>query len=207
MDGTKGEVIQGFNDFLAEQRALPDSCRISVTKFNTVCTLLYPPISIVNASILGAHNYTPGGATALFDAIAETVHVAENHQQPGERVLCLIVTDGEENSSRETARQQVTDIIKAKESRGDWTFVYLGVTPEQFVQEMVLAGTRTASNTDKYEAANPARSWRQTSESASHFRGQSVMDSENFFRKKKQKESKRGIQQHNQEIDTSQIPC
>jgi Mg-chelatase subunit ChlD len=87
------------------------------------------------------------------------VRVAEQDKRQEERVLCLIVTDGEENSSRETTRQQVTEIIRALEGRGDWTFVYLGVRPDRFVQDMDLAGTRTATNTAPYNPTAPRESW------------------------------------------------
>jgi len=186
--GTKSdEVIGGFNRFLEDQRALPDSCRMSLTKFNTVCLLLYPPMPLPQVVPLDKHNYTPGGNTALFDAIAETVRVAQNHKRDDERVLCLIITDGEENSSRETTREQVTNLIKALEDRGDWTFVYLGVTPDQFVEDMNLAGTRTATNTAAYNSADPTQSWAQTSYSTALYRARRDKSPKDFYKPRSDK--------------------
>ncbi len=176
-----GEVIAGFNDFLEEQTALPDSSRLSLTKFSTLCTLLYPPTPLAQVPSLGRHNYTPGGGTALFDAIAETVRVAQEHKHHNERVLCLIITDGRENASRETTRQQVTEIIKALEATGDWTFVYIGVRPDQFVRDMNLAGTRTATNTAPYNPTAPRESWDTMSEQTTFFRVRRERSTGNFY--------------------------
>ena len=184
MGAKSGDVIGRFNRFLEHQRALPDSCRMSLTKFNTVCSLLYPPTPLAQVVQLDTHNYTPGGNTALYDAIAETVRVAQNHNLDSERVLCLIITDGEENSSRETTREQVTELIKALEGRGDWTFVYLGVTPDQFVKEMDLAGTRTATNTAAYNRAAPDQSWVQTSHSTAQYRARRDKSAKDFYKPK-----------------------
>ncbi len=150
------EVIAGFNRFLEDQWALPDSCRLSLTKFNTLCSLVCPPTPVAHVPLLNRDRYTPGGSTALFDAIAETVRMAQRHQDPGERVLCLVITDGAENASREATQQQVTEIIKALERRGDWTFVYLGVAPDQFVRDMDLHGTVVATNTATYNSPRRA---------------------------------------------------
>ena len=42
------EVIAEFNRFLEDQWALPDSCRLSLTKFNTLCSLVCPPTPVAH---------------------------------------------------------------------------------------------------------------------------------------------------------------
>jgi hypothetical protein len=46
------------------------------------------------------------------------------------------MTDGEENSSRETTKLQVVEIIKAHEAKGNWTFAYIGENPERWAPEI-----------------------------------------------------------------------
>jgi len=45
------------------------------------------------------------------------------------------MTDGEENSSHETTKDQVKDIITGYEAKGDWTFLYIGENPERWTKE------------------------------------------------------------------------
>lgn len=182
MGGSWDEVIAGFNRFLQDQWALPDSCRLSLTKFNTVCSLLYPPRPLAQVPRLDRDHYTPGGNTALFDAIAETVRVAQAHKLAEERVLCVVITDGAENASRETTQQQVTEIIKALERRGDWTFVYLGVTPDQFIHDMKLYGTVVATNTAAYNPGSPRQSWDTLSQQTTAFRARPDKSASDFYR-------------------------
>ncbi len=42
-----------------------------------------------------------------------------------EKVIFLIVTDGQENSSREFNRAQITQMISAHEEKEKWQFVYI----------------------------------------------------------------------------------
>ncbi len=78
---------------------------------------------------LTTSNYVPGGNTALYDAISviisrmlERTDVDKNH----DRFTVIIMTDGEENSSRYTSKEQVARRIKELQDKGNWTFVYMG---------------------------------------------------------------------------------
>ena len=79
-----------------------------------------------------SNSYKPGGGTALYDAIAEGVRIADKDKSEEERVICVIMTDGEENSSRETTKEQVRNIISGYEAKGEWTFLYIGENPEKW---------------------------------------------------------------------------
>ena len=46
-------------------------------------------------------------------------------KDPPDMVIILIVTDGEENSSREYTKSRVRDLVTRKEA-GGWKFLYLG---------------------------------------------------------------------------------
>lgn len=68
-DDTKG----GFNYFLAEQREEDGEATVSLYDFNTHVDLVYRGIPIDEAPKLDHENYSPGGQTALFDAITLAV--------------------------------------------------------------------------------------------------------------------------------------
>ena len=93
---------------------------------------------------LDDNTYTPGGGTALYDAIAHSVRLAEKDKTSNEQVVCVIMTDGEENSSKETTKQQVKDIITSKEKTGEWSFLYIGENPEQWASDYKVDANRVA---------------------------------------------------------------
>ena len=66
---------------------------------------------------------SPRGMTPLFDAIARLIAMAEADNP--EKAVIVIMTDGEENSSREVTKAGVKAALERAEKRG-WEVVFLG---------------------------------------------------------------------------------
>jgi len=66
---------------------------------------------------------SPRGMTPLFDAIARLVSMAEGDNP--DKAVIVIMTDGEENSSREVTKEGVKAALARAEKRG-WEVVFLG---------------------------------------------------------------------------------
>jgi len=132
MTGLEKDTIGGFNSMLAKQKALDSPCRITTVLFNHCCTLLHDRIDIQAVSPMTERDYTVGGSTALLDAIGSSVdklirvqkNTAEEYR--AEKVLFVIITDGEENSSREYTADRVKAMIEQEKSEYGWEFVFLG---------------------------------------------------------------------------------
>ena len=62
------------------------------------------------------------------------------------------MTDGEENSSREWTLQGIRELVRSKESLGNWTFVFLGANLDAFAQGANLGVARP--NAVRYDADN-----------------------------------------------------
>ena len=97
----------------------------------------------------------------------------------GQGVLCVVMTDGEENSSKETTGEQIKQIIAAREAQGDWTFVYIGASPDAWAHDMGLS----AQNVAAYDANAPAASFRRLSESTTRYRRKAARASSDFLKK------------------------
>jgi hypothetical protein len=71
-----------------------------------------------------------GGSTSLRDAIGASIGIGSNlladNDQDDQSVLVMILTDGEENSSREWSDEQIRSKIKSLEDSGKWTFTFMG---------------------------------------------------------------------------------
>jgi hypothetical protein len=96
-------------------------------------------------------SFVPSGATALLDAMAKAIaetgqrleSMAEN-RRPG-KVLMVIMTDGEENSSRLFKKPQVVEMVKHQTEVYQWEFVYLGANQDAIAVGQAL-GIPTANN-------------------------------------------------------------
>lgn len=87
------------------------------------------------------------------------------------------MTDGEENSSRETTGQQVAEIIKAHEAKGNWTFAYIGENPERWARQ---TGTQVG-NVAQYQHGDPRASFDIARRATSAYRASDAAQSKDFI--------------------------
>jgi uncharacterized protein YegL len=74
-------------------------------------------------------DYDPRGGTSLFDAIGRTVEMFQDvkvNEDEDVAYLLVVVSDGEENTSKEYTAEQISSIIKELEGQGNWTFTFIG---------------------------------------------------------------------------------
>jgi uncharacterized protein YegL len=129
------DVVEGFNayvDGLAQEDKV--DYLFSLTLFDTQVAHRDVAIPLSRVGKLDAMAYQPGGNTALNDAIGITVRKIDADRPGVDKVVTVIMTDGEENSSREWTHDAVKALISQKESEGTWTFVFLGASPEAWDQ-------------------------------------------------------------------------
>lgn len=145
------EAIEGFNKFLASQRTSPVPTRLSLVQFNNMVAPVYASIPAQEALELNRETYYPGGSTALYDALGLTIDMTNlrlkalpENEQP-DTVIFGILTDGQENASREFTRKQVMDKIDHYTQNEGWEFVFLAVGPDAFQGSQDL-GFQQSSN-------------------------------------------------------------
>lgn len=132
MAGLEADTIGGFNSMLAKQQAVEGECYITTVLFDNNYRLLHDRIDIRAVSPITEKEYQVGGSTALLDAIGRTIHKIANAQKHtaedyrAEKVLFVIITDGEENSSREYSAEIIKKLIEQQKKEYGWEFIFLG---------------------------------------------------------------------------------
>lgn len=132
MAGLERDTIGGFNAMLDKQKAQAGECRITTVLFDHRYELLHDRTDIRAVMPITAREYRVGGSTALLDALGKTIHkiatAQKNTSEPfrAKRVMFVIITDGEENASREYAAKEVKEAIRRQKSRYGWEFIFLG---------------------------------------------------------------------------------
>ena len=122
-----GQVRSGFNEYIEELRKTTDGeVAVTLTKFSTFETTPYVATPLAEVPRLDENGYNPSGSTALYDAVANTIKRVDAQVDSDTKVITVIMTDGEENSSRENNQQTVSALIAEKQKQGNWTFVFLG---------------------------------------------------------------------------------
>jgi hypothetical protein len=134
MGSVRDATISGFNEYVQTVRSQHADALLSLRLFSTekydkVSELT--PLPMVPR--LSHDNYTPSGGTPLYDCVARLIRETEHATaaiKPAPEVLFVIMTDGEENSSREYNRERIFQLISRKQEESGWTFVFLGANQD-----------------------------------------------------------------------------
>lgn len=133
MESIRDDIIGGFNAFLEEQQKLPGKATMTLVQFDS-----QDPYEIICRFALASevpkldrNVYVPRASTPLLDAIGRGINDLEasmgqmgDEAQPS-KVVLAIVTDGQENASREFNKAQIVKMIEEKTKKNDWQFVFL----------------------------------------------------------------------------------
>jgi Mg-chelatase subunit ChlD len=130
MEGIKNDIIGGFNQYVADQKKNGGKVTMTLVQFDTENSyeIVHHMLPIADITALTDRTFVPRGGTPLFDAIGRGINDLEKQigavKNRPDNVALVIITDGEENSSKEFTRAQVEKMIKEKTDAG-WQVVFL----------------------------------------------------------------------------------
>jgi hypothetical protein len=180
MQSIKQDMEGAFAQFVKEQSAVTtDECVASLYQFDTECDSIYTnrPIATVPKMEI-----VPRGMTALYDAMKQVIdrtgerlaRLSES-ERPA-RVVFVVITDGEENSSRHTTASALKELVEQQQSRYNWQFVYLGANQDAMLaaREFGLKSNYTYSYTADTFGTKSA--WSAVSNSLTAYRTMACSD-------------------------------
>lgn len=138
MGGLEKDVIGGYNQFIKEQKLLPGECKVTLVLFDHEIQTPYSGMNIKDVPELTKEVYYARGSTALLDAIGKTFNqvgarlAATLENERPEKVIVLINTDGEENSSKEFNQIKIKEMIQHQEQKYSWQILFLGANIDSF---------------------------------------------------------------------------
>lgn len=127
MSHIKESTIEGFNNFLEDQREEEGDARITLVQFNSEVETLWSDRPLDEAPSLDEGHYIPKGSTALNDAVGEGIQEAKARAARSDQdreTLYVVITDGKENSSREFSHSDIQDMIESERDEGR-EFIFL----------------------------------------------------------------------------------
>ena len=133
MENIKPNIIQGFNEIVQTikgiEKQFPEQEHfISFVSFNGMGTKIHHLVDPASSlEELNTSNYHPNASTPLFDAVGFSVLKQQQFLQgkTGYNVLVTILTDGEENASKEFNVVSIKSLVEKLQKEG-WTFTYIG---------------------------------------------------------------------------------
>ena len=147
MNSVREATVRGINEFIVKVNEEPgegywnliqfddwDSARGAGEVFPHTTFENWPSHTLPN---FGLQDYMPRGGTALDDAVCLTIlKLKQRYSSLSEgakpKVMFIIVTDGQENSSREYSPAKRRELIAEAQSTLGWTFIFLGADQDAF---------------------------------------------------------------------------
>ena len=174
------DTISGFNTYIKKLKEdKKSSYKFSLTLFDTRFEERFVSVDLKDVPDLNTANYIPGGGTALYDAIGHSVNAIEKKGDTVGKVLTVILTDGQENSSREYRLQMIKDLITRKEGQGNWTFVFLGADLTAFAVGDAMGVNLLNSVT--YDTQNVHAAYANTACATMAFSASPLMRTSDFY--------------------------
>lgn len=137
------QALNGLNETLQTIRRAQDKFPeqeqlVSIIPFETGnIRLLRDKVSIKEVNDLRPEEYNPCGGTPLYDAIGFGINSIRKAVTDDDSVIVTIITDGEENSSKEYRGKAIATIIDELKKKG-WMFTYIGANQDAVSVAMTI---------------------------------------------------------------------
>ena len=144
MSNTWNDVVGGYKTFIEDQKKEVGKCTFSLVTFDNTIEIKEDFKDIAEVSdILDTH---PRGGTALYDALGssivalgEKLAAMDENERPS-KVLIVLQTDGEENSSREFNSKTIQELVQKQTDEFKWQFMFLGADKDCLNKAVSMMG-------------------------------------------------------------------
>ncbi|HSL44894.1 MAG TPA: hypothetical protein VK897_15775 [Anaerolineales bacterium] len=178
MDLIRDDTIGGFNTFLRAQKAEPSLATLTLVQFDSQdpYEIIHRFKPIAEVPELTRETFVPRANTPLLDAIGRGINDLEKsladlteNERPS-RVVMVIITDGQENSSQEFRKDHIEKMIKEKQEKSAWQFVFLSADLDAIGDALRSGMHASAVMAYDTNARAIGAAWRSLSRSVSDYR-------------------------------------
>jgi hypothetical protein len=167
MESIRDDTIGGFNSFLKSQQSEKGRATMTLVQFDS-----RDPYEVIDrfrpvgeVTPLSRKTYVPRAATPLLDAIGRGIVDLDasiaglgSSERPS-KVVFAVVTDGQENASREFTSEQVEALIREKKEEDGWQFVFLSADLAAIGDAVSVGVDRDATMLFDKDAVGSERAW------------------------------------------------
>jgi Mg-chelatase subunit ChlD len=148
MSSIKDDMEGGLWAAITEQNGQPGRCRVSLYQFDTDWETVFEakPSGDIRQDDC---RLVPRGSTALNDAVVKSLSsledriLKEGETDRPDKVVIVMITDGQENASQENQAEDARKAIERVTDKYDWEFLFLAADKEGFADGgAMMAGTK-----------------------------------------------------------------
>jgi len=177
------DTIGGFNSFIKTQKKEVGEAVLTTILFDDQYEILHNGVDIKDVKPMTTKEYSARGMTALLDAIGKTINNVgdrlnkTNEDDKPSKVIFVITTDGQENTSKEFKQSQIKKMIEHQTNTYNWQFLFLGANIDAVgtAQSFGISG-QFASNYTANSVGTDSL-YTSLSRGISNYRGKGAMES------------------------------
>ncbi len=173
MQSIREATVKGINDFIKEVQKEPGEGTWSFLQFDDLRSAkgagekfphaVFENIPDSEVREVKLEDFIPRGGTALIDATFITVRDVKDwwlsiEKEKRPRVMIVIVTDGQENESKNFTRDELRELTAEVQSKHGFEFIYLGANQDAFAEAEKYGISKNAmgfqANSAGYQHAN-----------------------------------------------------
>lgn len=181
------QTLSGLNEYIEDQKKVDGKCTLSLFTFDTNYHCLFNGVDIQDVKPVTIDQCQPSGCTALMDSLGKSIDdagqrlaVMKEEDRPSQ-ILVVILTDGEENSSKEYTSDKIKQMITTQQNDFAWNFVFLGADFDAF-KTAHLFGV-SADNVHNYDKAQTRKTFSNLSSTTRSYRTSKDVTLSNFASK------------------------
>lgn len=148
MRNSRSDTIGSFNSLINEHKNVEDDVDVFVVTnfFNNSNHFVHRATYIQDVEDISEQDYSPKGGTALLDAVGDTVGYLDEllEENPDSSVMLVIITDGEENSSKKYDKNTIREILEDRQDSG-WNVEFYGAGIDAYNDAKKLGFTQKNS--------------------------------------------------------------
>jgi hypothetical protein len=126
-------TLDGFNEQVQALKASEIDTYVSLIKFATFVENPVWNLPAKDIKELTRASYFPCGMTSMYDAVGITLNRIKNSREyndPNAAFLICIISDGQENNSREFNQEQIATMMKEVQKTKRFTITYMGANQD-----------------------------------------------------------------------------
>lgn len=138
MNSIRKEAYEAINEQIAQIKAnahLTGDTYVTYVQFDGTVETVFDKRPVSELEAITWDQYNPRGSTAIRDAVGHTVSVLKSGVEETDDTgyLVVLISDGEENASKEYSPAAIKTLMDALRETKKWTFSYMlsGRTVEQ----------------------------------------------------------------------------
>lgn len=150
MESIRTDAEGGVNAFIQNQKQQTGQANLTLVQFDTHYEFVVNGVPIDQ---VGPYTLVPRGSTALLDAMGRAMEetgkrlaAMAEQDRPG-LVVFVVMTDGQENSSKFFSKAQIREMIEHQQKVYSWTFTFLGADQDAIHEAQSLGMNARAAST------------------------------------------------------------